>query len=50
MHCAFHSAVFFFTNGILFTYEKWILGESKKVNEVNQILTDFDDFCVVEEP
>ena len=43
-------AVLFFTNWNLFTYEKWILGESKMVHEVGQISTDFGDFGVVGKP
>ena len=41
-------AVFFLTKWYLITYEKWILGKSKMVHEMDQILTDFDDFGVVE--
>ena len=43
-------AVFLFTNWTLFTYEKWIIGKSKMVHAVRQILTDFDDFGIVEKP
>ena len=41
-------AGFFLTKWYLITYEKWIFGKSKMVHEMDQILTDFDDFGVVE--
>ena len=35
-------AVFFLMNWSRITYEKWILGESEMVHEMDQIFTDFD--------